>query len=172
MRLMKGFLWFQVFLGEFIGAVYRFIGTILWGEDEAFRRAQAATVEWAREHADKLGPVARLFESPVRCTMPEPDRVDAEFIGRSVAAPPGAHRFGVGVVFGAGPYRILRKHPPNETCPYWRFDFEGPGFEGGHWSFIGVSEGCGESNIGGLATAYAVGQIEARREMGVPCPTR
>ncbi len=169
MLMMRCILRFQVVLGAFLGAVYRFIATILWGEDEAFRRAQAATVEFAEQNAESLAGAMRVLQSPVQVTMPDryppgvmvlPQSIDAEFVEER------------GVLFAAGPYRILREHPPNENCPYWLFDFTGPGFEEGDWTFIGATQKCGASNMDGLATAFKAGYASALTHQGVPCRTR
>jgi hypothetical protein len=185
MRLMKLVLYFQAFVATSLAMVARFVCTIIWGEEEAFRRCQQGAMEWVSENQDGMAAFLRIMQSPVKVTMPdrpyidpkflasmpgplfhEPQQIDAEFIAAN------------GIVFEAGPgYRILRENPPNDDCPFWIFDFTGPGFErnpagGGGFAFIGATQQCGESHMGALARAFAAGHASAPVRPEGTCPTR
>jgi hypothetical protein len=80
------------------------------------------------------------------------------------------------ILFEAGPYKLIGQTPPNESCPYWIYDFIGPGFErtsmGGGFAFIGCTESCGESHMGALARAFAAGHASATARVEDSCQTR
>jgi hypothetical protein len=98
--------------------------------------------------------------------VPDPPSViDAEFLDEH------------GVVFESGPYRVITTMPPDDTCPFWRFEFVGPGFEPWpngkpQFAFIGCTESCGESHMGALGRAFAAGHASAPARVEDSCQTR
>ena len=172
-KTIKMILLFNATMSYIWVSLFRAVATILCGEDAAIRECQGAFTEFMEEQNGVA--LLRMFESPVRVTMPdsEPPWVQAVVGPNPITAETVES---MPILFEAGPYKLLRQTPPNEHCPFWLYDFTGPGFErnpmGGGYAFIGCTEHCGQSHMGALAQAFAAGHASAPARMEDSCKSR